>query len=244
MSMRQRPERQKSPPRDQRSTIIREPVGVDSRLSRAALALGATAGPIFAVTALVEGILRPDYHPVRHPISSLSFGPRRSVQIANFLLTGAMYAGLAIGLSRTATEEDRSRAVPILVGTASAGLILSGLLTADPVSGYPLGTPDKAEPTTIGTLHNLAAVPLVIGLSGAAIIEARRSVRRGQWIWAAFSAFSATSMPSGFVLSGAGFAQHPKLVSRAGLVQRLTVGTALGWATALAIRRRGSAQQR
>jgi hypothetical protein len=163
------------------------------------------------------------------------------VQIANFLLSGAMYAGLAIGLSRTATDEDRSTAVPILVGTAASGLVLSGLLTADPVSGYPLGTPDKAVPTAVGTLHNLAAVPLVIGLSGAALIEARKSIRRGQWIWASFSAFSASFMPSGFVLAGAGFAQHPRLVARAGLVQRITVGTALGWATMLAIRRRGSA---
>jgi hypothetical protein len=159
------------------------------------------------------------------------------VQVANFLLAGTMYAGLAIGLSRTTTEDDRSRAIPSLVGTAAAGLVLSGLLTADPVSGYPVGTPDKAVPTAVGTLHNLAAVPLVIGMGGAALVEAVRCVKRGQWIWAGCSALSGVLMPSGFVVAGAGFAQHPKLVARAGLVQRITVGSALGWATALAIRR-------
>jgi hypothetical protein len=206
-------------------------------LGRLPLLLGAAAGPLFAATALVEGILRSDYHPVRHPISSLAFGPRRGVQIANFLMAGTFYGSLAIGLARSDTQDDRSRAIPILVGTASAGLVMSGLLTADPVSGYPVGTPDKAVPTTVGTLHNLAALPLVVGMSGAALVEAERSARRGQWIWAVSSALAGSFMPSAFVVAAAGFAQQRRLVARAGLVQRMAVGTALGWATALAIRR-------
>jgi len=208
------------------------------RWVRAGLTAGAIAGPLFAATALVEGALRPDYHPIRHPISSLAFGPRRGVQIANFLLTGALYAGLAVGLSRARDEDDRSSVMPMLVGSSAAGLVLSGLFTADPVSGYPIGTPDRAVPTAVGTLHNLAAIPLVVGVTGSAMVEARHSVKRGEYVWAALSAAVVVLMPFTFVLAGAGFAQQPRLVARAGLMQRISVGTALGWVTVLAIRRR------
>jgi len=206
----------------------------------AGLVAGAVAGPLFWTTAMVEGILRPDYQPIRHPISSLSFGPRGGVQVANFLLAGTLYAGFAMALSRTTEEVSRSRAIPIMVGGAASGLVLSGLLTADPVSGYPPGTPDKAVPTVVGTLHNLAGVPLMVGMSGAALVEARRSARRRQRIWAAYSAASGLLTPSVFLLAAAGFAQQPKLVARAGLRQRIAVGIALGWVTAFATRQRGS----
>jgi Protein of unknown function (DUF998) len=58
--------------------------------SIALLACGVAAGPLFFTIFLTAGVLRPDYDPFRHPVSSLEFGPRGWVQSVNFILTGTL----------------------------------------------------------------------------------------------------------------------------------------------------------
>lgn len=36
---------------------------------------GLLAGPIFVVSFLIQGVIRPGYDPLRHPVSALSLGP-------------------------------------------------------------------------------------------------------------------------------------------------------------------------
>ena len=43
--------------------------------TKAFLACGAIAGPLFVIALLVEDITRADYDPLRHPVSSLSATP-------------------------------------------------------------------------------------------------------------------------------------------------------------------------
>ena len=52
------------------------------------LVCGIVAGPFFFAIFSIAGALRSDYDPLRHPISSLMFGPGGWVQSVNFLLTG------------------------------------------------------------------------------------------------------------------------------------------------------------
>jgi hypothetical protein len=208
-----------------------------AQLSRAGLIAGAVAGPLFMTTALVEGARRADYHPARHPISSLALGPRRSVQVANFLLAGALYGGFAVGLRWSTPPASGTRGVSTFVANVAAGLVVSGLFRTDPVSGYPPGTPNAAELTGTGMVHNLAAMPLVVGVSGAAFVEGACSLRAGRRAWAGYCLASGLLMPSTFVLAGAGFGQQPRLVGRAGLLQRISVCAGFGWLTSLAIRR-------
>jgi hypothetical protein len=68
---------------------------------RALLRSGAAAGPLFVSVFSIEGARRPDYKPLRHPVSSLSLGPRGWVQAANFATTGMLYLAGAAGLART-----------------------------------------------------------------------------------------------------------------------------------------------
>lgn len=54
------------------------------------LVCGIVACPLFFVIFSIAGALRSNYDPLRHPISSLMFGPGGWVQSVNFLLTGTL----------------------------------------------------------------------------------------------------------------------------------------------------------
>ncbi len=210
----------------------------DDRLTRALLRGGAAAGPAFLATALIAGALRKDYRPLRHPVSGLALGPGGKVQVANFLLTGSLYLGEALGLFRSSGRVHEPRVVPILIGSAGMGLVGAGAFVTDPVSGYPPGTPDQLTAnTTAGWLHDMVSMPTFLGLPAAAAIEAGHAWRRGHRVWALYSAKSAAVSLIMFVLAGAGFGQQSRLVDRAGLFQRIAVGTTFGWLTAIAVRR-------
>jgi hypothetical protein len=208
------------------------------RLTRILLCAGAAAGPAFLGTALIVGAQRTDYRPLRHPVSSLARGPGGPVQTLNFLLTGTLYLGGAVGLARSSGVPTESRAVPILIGSAAVGLIGAGVFVTDPVSGYPADTIDRpTENTPAGWLHQIFSAPTFLALPTAAAIEAVSGWRQAEKIWALYSAKSAAASMILFALANAGFAQQPRLVDRAGLLQRLAIGTAFGWLTAISLRR-------
>jgi hypothetical protein len=58
--------------------------------TRALLACGVLAGPLFTAAWLLEGARRADYDPVRHPISSRAFGERGWTQRASFVAAGLL----------------------------------------------------------------------------------------------------------------------------------------------------------
>jgi hypothetical protein len=207
------------------------------------------AGPVFVTAFLIQGAIREGYRPSRHPVSSLALGPRGWVQAANFAVTGTLFLAGGAGLWRARDPADHplsTAAGPTLIGAAGAGLIGAAVFATDPVSGYPPGTPDAlVAPSRTGMVHNLAAVPVFVGLPAAAFICAWQSARIGQRGFARYSAATATIMLATTVLAGAGFSQSPRLVNRAGLFQRASIVTGLGWLAAVSARalKRASATQ-
>ncbi len=186
---------------------------------------------------LLEGASREGYRPLRHPVSSLALGPRGWIQAANFTAAGTLFLAGAAGLARANAEEAGRRAVPALVGAAGAGLIASAAFTTDPVSGYPPGTPDAlARPSRAGAAHNLAAVPVFVGLPAAAVACGWRSWRAGQRRFGLYSAGSGVAMLTSMALAGAGFGQSTRWADRAGLLQRVSIITGFGWLAALSAR--------
>lgn len=96
-----------------------------------------------------------------------------------------------------------------LIGAAGVGLIASALFATDPVSGYPPRTWDAlTQPIRTGFAHNLSALPVLLGLSGAALATARRSWRAGQHSFAGYSAGTGIGALTTLVLAG-GFGQAP-----------------------------------
>jgi hypothetical protein len=223
-----------------RYCLLVEPASAHGRpasWTRGLLSCGLAAGPVFITTFLAEGAARDGYRPSRHPVSSLALGPRGRVQAANFAVTGTLVAAAAAGLGRAADPALSSRAGRALIGAAGASLISAAVFATDPVSGYPPGTPDAlTQPTRTGMIHNLAAVPVFLGLPAAAFTCGWQSARTGHRGFALYCAATATTMLATTALAGAGFNQSPRLVNHAGLFQRASIVSGFGWLTALSAR--------
>jgi hypothetical protein len=205
--------------------------------TRRLLRCGLAAGPVFVTAFLAEGAARDGYQPLRHPVSSLALGPGGWAQAANFAVTGILFAAAAAGLSRADDPAAGTRAGPALIGAAGAGLIGSAIFPTDPVSGYPPGTPGLPRaPSRAGTGHNLAAIPVFLGLPAAAAVASWRSFRTGQRGWGLYCAGTAIIMPAAMALAAASFSQSPRLVRLGGLFQRASILTGFAWLTALSAR--------
>jgi len=192
------------------------------------------AGPVFVAAFLLEGAVRDGYRPLRHPVSSLALGPGGWIQTANFGLAGTLFLAGAAGLARAGDRVASGRAAPALIGAAGAGLIGSAMFTTDPVSGYPPGMPDAlTQPSRAGTAHNLAAVPVFVGLAAAALACGWRAWRAGEHLFGLYSAGTAVAMLTTTALAGAGFGQSPRLVNLGGLFQRASIITGFAWLTTL-----------
>jgi hypothetical membrane protein len=201
------------------------------------LACGAIAGPLFVLVFLVEGATRAHYDPLRHPVSSLAFGDVGWTQRANFLITGLLMLAFAIGLRRALRPLGGPTWGPLLVGAYAIGLLGAGIFVADPMNGYPPGTPDKRLIySTHGVLHDMFSTLVFLGLPVACIVFGRWFAARGERGWATYSAVTAVVFLGAFILSSAGFGQTEGLVDLAGLFQRVTLIVGFGWLTLLAVR--------
>jgi hypothetical membrane protein len=200
------------------------------------LGCGAAGPPLFVAAFLVQGALRPDYSALRHPVSSLALGDLGWGQAANFIVTGTLLLAFAIGLRPALGRYGGGIWAPLLIGLVAVGLVGAGIFTADPVNGYPPGTPDTPVYTAEGALHDAFSIPVFVALPAACCVVGYRLARAGHRWWAAYSAGTAAVFLPGFVLASLGFSQHPTLTPIGGLLQRLTLLVGLTWLTALALR--------
>jgi hypothetical protein len=202
------------------------------------LIAGAIAGPLFSCAWLVQGLVRADYEPMRHAVSSLSVGERGWIQIATFIITGSLVVALAVGLRRVLQRPSGSTWGPVLVGLMGIGLIGSGIFVTDPLNGYPPGTPIlPTERTLHGVLHDMFGVPFFLGLPVACLVFARFFVRQGQRGWAWYSRASGIAMFAVFFIARLGFrllTTSPALAAYFGLLQRITITIGFTWLTLLA----------
>jgi Protein of unknown function (DUF998) len=112
-----------------------------SVLDRHLLRCGLIAGPLIIGGVLLQGATREGYSQLRHPVSSLSLGPRGWMQTADFAVAGGLYLCFAVGLSRTLAGRLRTRVAPTLLGLGAIGMLGAAAFPTDPLGGYPLGTP-------------------------------------------------------------------------------------------------------
>lgn len=205
--------------------------------TRRLLACGAVAGPLFVAAFLVEGVTRADYDPLRHPVSSLALGDLGWTQVANFVVTGLLMLGFAVGLRRALRPRCGSTWGPLLVGGYAIGLIGAGIFVTDPVSGYPPGTPDRLDGYSgvPAALHDLFSILVFVGLPIACLVFARCFAGRGERGWALYSALTGIAVAIGFVLASLAFGQVEGLVNLGGLLQRATITLGWTWLALLAL---------
>jgi hypothetical protein len=166
--------------------------------TRALLVGGAVAGPLFLVVVLLQVLLRDGFEPARHPLSLLSLGGPGWIQITNFVVTGVLFTGAAVGLRRVmrggpgaVSPAGGPGAVwaPRLIGVFGLGLVAGGVFVADPAFEFPPGTP-PGTPEQLswhGIMHGFAPLVAFLALVVACFVFARRFARQGRRGWSAYS---------------------------------------------------------
>jgi hypothetical membrane protein len=168
---------------------------------RLMLACGAIGPLLFIVVFLIEGATRPSYSAWHNFVSSLSEGPGGWMQIANFIVCGALALPFAVGLRRVLGSGRGSTWGPILMGLFGLGLIGAGIFVTDPLLGYPPGAPSTI--TVHGTLHNLLSLVVFASLVAACFVLARRFRSDAAWRgWAAYSIVTAIVVVVFFIAAG------------------------------------------
>jgi hypothetical membrane protein len=204
-------------------------------MSRAQLLLlcGVVGPPPFIVTFLIEGATRPGYSWYRNYVSSLATGDGGWVQVANFLVWGALATLFGVAVVRVGLV-----APGVLLSLYGAGLLVAGIFVTDPSLGYPPGAP--IEHTTHGMIHGLAGLGVFTLNAVTAFVVARHFFgdRRSR-TWAIYSLLTGLLIVVLFIASTAVSVQD-ELGSLpngpTGLLQRISIMVGWTWIAAFAFR--------
>jgi hypothetical protein len=171
-----------------------------SSVTRALLAGGVVAGPVYVVVGLVEAFTREGFDLAHHSLSLLANGPLGWIHGAMLVVTGLLAIAGAIGLRQALADGPGRGWGPVLVGVYGAGLVAAGFLTADPAQGFPPGTAEgpPATYTWHGIGHLAAGGIGFLCLIAACAVFARRFARRGERGWAAYSLATGVIFLAGF----------------------------------------------
>lgn len=171
-----------------------------TRVTRSLLGWGAVAGPFYVVVVLGQALLRPGFDLAHDDASLLSNGSWGWIQVANFLFTGAMVIACAIGLRRSLVGGRAATWGPLLLGVFGLGLIGAGVFVADPMGGFPPGTP-AGRPASIslhGILHIVSAGVGFLSFAAACFVIAQRFAHERRSAWAWFSRLTGIVFLAGF----------------------------------------------
>jgi len=136
------------------------------------------AGAFYLAVGIGQALMRDGFDFAKHPLSVLANGTGGWVQTANFVLTGLMVLGAAVGFQRVLGPT--SRAIGYFLGAFGASMIVAAVFRADPMDGFPIGTP-KGPPTsmsTFGLLHFVSGALGCVSLAVSCFLAARAMSRR------------------------------------------------------------------
>jgi|SRR6185503_8496171 len=142
------------------------------------LRCGVVVGALYLAAGLIQGFVRDGFDFRRHALSHLANGPGGWVQTVNLGVSGLLSIGAAFAIARVL----RSRAAGWLLGCFGAGMIIAAMFPADPVDGFPPGTP-LGVPTTMSTsglIHFAAGGIGFLTLAAACFAVARAMSRQDQ----------------------------------------------------------------
>jgi hypothetical protein len=190
---------------------------------RSLLSLGVVAGPFYLALGVVQGLVRSGFDFGRHPLSVLANGPGGWVQTANFVLTGLMVITAAVGIRRALAP--RGAATSVFLGGYGACMLVASVLRADPMDGFPAGTPlgPPTSITPIGMGHFIAGALGFILLAVSCFCGAGALSRRGARSLARLSFFSGLAVVLGFF-------GGPMLPTAAAMVLGIWFAVVVGWA--------------
>lgn len=202
------------------------------RITKSLLGYGVIAGPIYVVAAAAQMFTRDGYDPTRHAVSQLSNGDLGWIQIANFLVTGAMTIAAAVGVRRALGPGKKSAWASGLLGAYGLGVFCAGIFRADPSDGFPPGTPPgMGEVSWHGLTHFAVAALGFFCLVAACMVIGSWFARIDEAGWAWYSRVTGLVFALSFIgmASGSGGAT-------AVLVFTAAVVAAWAWLAAVSVK--------
>lgn len=155
--------------------------------TRQLLTAGIVAGPLFVGAALAQAATRTGFDLTHHPLSLLALGEGGWMQVANFVVAGALLAACAAGMRRV---PEAGTWGPRLIGAFGAGFVLAGLFVTDAGAGFPAGAPLGAPETMSwhGILHEVGFGMAQLGWTAACAVFAWRFAAGRRWVAAGATA--------------------------------------------------------
>jgi len=183
-----------------KTEVVAPSQGFDRRaaVTRSLLGYGVLVGPFYLVVGVAQGLLRPGFSFARHPLSVLANGDYGWVQTANFALSGIMVIAAALGVARAVGRG--ARATSWTLAAFGVGVALAAIFRADPVDGFPVGTPigPPTGITTMGLLHIVVSAFAFTCFGVSALLSVRMLKRRGERALSRFSLVGGLVMLLGF----------------------------------------------
>ncbi len=199
-------------------------------LTRALLACGIIAGPLFFGVAIIQAFTRSGYNIRQNAISQLSLGDLGWIQMTSFLLTGLLAVACATGVRRKLKGQKGGTMGALLIGTFGLGLIVAGIFPPDPSFGFPPGAPAGPAPMPMSghaTLHALGFFVSMLSAIMACFVFARRFSSLKERGWVLYCVASGVAIPILIALS-------ILMMSWAGVIVALAGAVVFGWVSATA----------
>jgi hypothetical protein len=202
------------------------------RITKSLLGYGVIAGPIYVLAVAGQMAVRDGFDPTRHAASQLANGDLGWIQIATFLLTGAMTIAAAVGIRRALGPGRTSAWASGLIGAYGAALVAAGIFRADPSDGFPPGTPrGMGEVSWHGLAHFMVAGIGFACLVGACFVLGAWFARAEQPSWAWFSRITGLFFGGSFMALASGSGGAATI-----LVFTAAVVLAWAWLTAVSVK--------
>ena len=199
------------------------------RITKSLLGYGVIAGPIYVVAVAAQMLTRDGYDPTRHAASQLVNGSLGWIQIATFLVCGAMTIAAAVGMRRALGPGRSSAWGWGLVAAYGAGLVAAAVFRADPSDGFPPGTPAGIGKVSWHGLAHLAVAGIgFICLVAACLVLAARFANDGERGWAVFSRITGAAFAVSFLALSSGSSGSAGIVA-------FTAAVVLVWAWLTAV---------
>ena len=221
------------------TTSSRNPKIDSMATTRRLLAAGIAAGPLFIGASIIQALTREGFEPTHHAISLLLLGGSGWIQLVNFVVTGVLAIALAAGAWRVLHASRGGTWGPVLIGAYGAFLIAAGLFAPDPAAGFPSETPEGVASTISGHagLHSLAFFGLVLSVSAACFVLARRFRALRKRAWVAYCVVTGLGTPI-LLFVGIGLSVN----GNGGLPLFGVAVATSSWLTAIAVRLRAEVQ--
>ena len=173
--------------------------------TRALLACGAVGGPLYVMVTMAQVLTRDGFDLRQHRFTLLTAGDLGWIHQSNMVLVGLLTVLFAVGVRQLLRTGRGAVWGPRLLGLFGVAYVFGGLLAADPVAGFPPGTPvEMVQTTWQGAIQNASRSASTLLLIAASVVFARWFAAEGRrgWAW-----FYGAAIPSVFLaLTAVGFA--------------------------------------